>query len=326
MVWTEEMMNTLKTLWSEGKSASEIAEILGLDISRNAVIGKAHRLGVSGRPSPIKKKTGQPLTLLSMTERMCKWPFGDPKKADFHFCGRPVAATITYCPEHRSASHQSTNLPEVLDQVVGSSMLVPWQDVNCDSGFDKSAGGLVDPSTVKPAYASLMNPGVSVPFEITQLTGITTKMVRSAPPAATVMRDVTRFVGDTDLIAHNASFDRRFLEAEHRRIGVSRRLDFVCTMLLSRRIFDGAPNHKLGTLVGHLGLPADGALHRALADATVTAELLFRIQADISARYGLSLSHKALARVQRAPRKNLEKVMAALEKAGQQSAATSRQT
>ena len=113
MVWTEEMMNTLKTLWSEGKSASEIAEILGQDISRNAVIGKAHRLGVSGRPSPIKKKTGQPLTLLSMTERMCKWPFGDPKKADFHFCGRPVAATITYCPEHRSIAYQAARKPLV---------------------------------------------------------------------------------------------------------------------------------------------------------------------------------------------------------------------
>ena len=178
------------------------------------------------------------------------------------------------------------------------------------------AAVLVSGGRVVDSYASLMNPGVSVPFEITQLTGITTTMVRSAPPAATVMRDVTRFVGDADLVAHNASFDRRFLEAEHRRIGVSRRLDFICTMLLSRRIFDGAPNHKLGTLVGHLGLPADGALHRALADATVTAELLFRIQAEISARYGLSLPHKALARVQRAPRKNLEKVMAALERAG----------
>ncbi|MEI7610090.1 MAG: hypothetical protein WCJ64_22125, partial [Rhodospirillaceae bacterium] len=81
----------------------------------------------------------------------------------------------------------------------------------------------------------------------------------------------------------------------------------------------------LGTLVRHLGLPADGALHRALADATVTAELLFRIQAEITARFGLSLPHKALVRVQKAPRKNLEKVMAALEKAGQRSA-TSRQT
>ncbi len=181
------------------------------------------------------------------------------------------------------------------------------------------AAVLVSGDRVVDSYSSLMNPGVSVPPEITQLTGITTKMVRSAPPAAAVMKDVTRFVGDAALVAHNASFDRRFLEAEHRRIGVSRRLDFVCTMLLSRRIFDGAPNHKLGTLVRHLGLPADGALHRALSDATVTAELLFRIQAEISARYGLSLPHKALARVQRAPRKNLEKVMAALEKAGPRS-------
>ena len=111
MVWTEGMMDTLKKLWSEGKSASEIAEILGQDISRNSVIGKAHRLGLSGRPSPIKKKTVQPLTLHSMTERMCKWPFGDPKKPDFHFCGHPVAVAITYCPEHRSIAYQAARKP-----------------------------------------------------------------------------------------------------------------------------------------------------------------------------------------------------------------------
>ena len=107
-------MITLKQLWSERKSASEIAEILGQDISRNSVIGKAHRLGLSGRPSPIKKKTVQLPTLISMTERMCKWPFGDPKNPDFHFCGRPVEVAITYCPEHRSLAYQAARKPTVV--------------------------------------------------------------------------------------------------------------------------------------------------------------------------------------------------------------------
>lgn len=181
------------------------------------------------------------------------------------------------------------------------------------------AAVLVSGDRVVDRFASLMNPGVSVPHEITQLTGITTKMVRSAPAAAAVMQEVTRFIGDAGLVAHNASFDRRFLAAEQRRIGVSRPLDFVCTMLLSRRVFDGAPNHKLGTLVRHLGLASDGSLHRALADATVTAELLLRIQMEISVRYGLSLPHETLVMLQQTPRKSLEKTMAVLEKVGQRS-------
>ncbi|MEI7608532.1 MAG: GcrA family cell cycle regulator [Rhodospirillaceae bacterium] len=113
MVWTEEMMNTLKMLWSEGKTASEIAETLGQDISRNAVIGKAHRLGVSGRQSPIKRKSVLGPTLLTMTERMCKWPFGDPKKSGFYFCGHPVPAAVTYCAEHRALAYQVAKKPTV---------------------------------------------------------------------------------------------------------------------------------------------------------------------------------------------------------------------
>ncbi len=175
------------------------------------------------------------------------------------------------------------------------------------------AAVLVSDGRVIDRFASLMNPGVTVPYEITELTGITTKMVRSAPPAPQVMRDVTAFIGDARLVAHNAAFDRKFLEAEHRRIGVSRPLDFVCTMLLSRRLFHDLPNHKLGSLARHLNLPVDGTLHRALADAMVTAELMMRIQAEIVRRYGLTLEHRALARVQKAPHKDLEKVMKALE-------------
>lgn len=86
-------------------SASEIAEMLG-DITRNAVIGKAHRLGLSGRPSPIKKKPVVGATILSLTERMCKWPVGDPKHADFHFCGKGAHPGMPYCVEHATLAYQ----------------------------------------------------------------------------------------------------------------------------------------------------------------------------------------------------------------------------
>lgn len=105
MSWTEERIELLRQLWGQGKSASEIAETLG-DVTRNAVIGKAHRLGLSGRPSPIKKKPSRGATILSLTERMCKWPVGDPKHADFHFCGKPAHPGLPYCAEHAAKAYQ----------------------------------------------------------------------------------------------------------------------------------------------------------------------------------------------------------------------------
>ncbi|CAK0748637.1 GcrA cell cycle regulator [Azospirillaceae bacterium] len=107
MSWTDERVEALKALWGQGMSASEIAEALG-DISRNAVIGKAHRLGLSGRPSPIKKKLTRGATILALTERMCKWPIGDPKHPDFHFCAKNALPGMPYCAEHAAIAYQST--------------------------------------------------------------------------------------------------------------------------------------------------------------------------------------------------------------------------
>ena len=104
-MWTDERIERLCELWRQGKSASEIAVLLG-DVTRNAVIGKAHRLGLSGRPSPIKRRPVLGATILSLTERMCKWPVGDPKHQDFHFCGKPSHAGLPYCGEHAQVAYQ----------------------------------------------------------------------------------------------------------------------------------------------------------------------------------------------------------------------------
>ena len=106
MAWSDDQIDMLKTMWAQGCVASEIAAALGNNISRNAVIGKAHRMGLAGRESPIKKKaSARVLTLISLTERMCRWPFGDPRHKDFHFCGRPIDFSSTYCAEHRSIAY-----------------------------------------------------------------------------------------------------------------------------------------------------------------------------------------------------------------------------
>ena len=166
---------------------------------------------------------------------------------------------------------------------------------------------MVDDGKIVDRFQSLMNAGVRVPAEVQALTGITNAMVRKAPAADVVMREAVRFVGQHPLVAHNASFDCKFWDAELRRMQLQREQTFACSMLLSRRLFPQAPNHQLGTLVRVLNLPATGRYHRALADAEATACLLVRIQQEIAQRFGISaVSHELLLAIQKASRHQLE--------------------
>jgi GcrA cell cycle regulator len=112
MAWTDEKVELLTRLWQQGKSASEISAELG-DVTRNAVIGKAHRLGLASRPSPIKRQPKpapvEPIgvKLIDLTERMCKWPIGDPATPGFRFCGKPSATGQSYCEGHMAMAYQA---------------------------------------------------------------------------------------------------------------------------------------------------------------------------------------------------------------------------
>jgi DNA polymerase-3 subunit epsilon len=153
---------------------------------------------------------------------------------------------------------------------------------------------LTEGGRVVDRFQSLMNPGMYVSSFITQLTGITNAMVKAAPPVAQVMADAARFVGNSPMVAHNASFDRKFWQAELRRLDLPAAHPFACTVLLSRRLLPQAPNHQLGTLAQFLKLPTTGRAHRALADAEVTAELLHHLQALLQRQYTLPTADHAL--------------------------------
>ena len=107
--WTEDRVDTLKGLWQRGYTARQIAEKLG-GVTRNAVIGKAHRMGLSSRPSPIKRQ--EPVAPAAH-ERSCQWPIGHPGSNEFHFCGDSAEQGRPYCTEHcaqayrRSASNEN---------------------------------------------------------------------------------------------------------------------------------------------------------------------------------------------------------------------------
>ena len=170
---------------------------------------------------------------------------------------------------------------------------------------------LLDGGKVVDRFQSLMNAGMRIPSFITHLTGITNAMVASAPDAAQVMNDASRFVGNAPLVAHNAAFDRKFWQAELARVGLAAPQPFICTLLLSRRLYPQAPNHKLGSLVDYHRLPRLGAAHRALADAEMAAELLGQIQRDLQARHGVaSLDHALLMALQRCAKSSVSKLMA----------------
>jgi DNA polymerase-3 subunit epsilon len=145
-------------------------------------------------------------------------------------------------------------------------------------------------------FQSLMNPGLRINSFIENYTGITNQMVQSAPNAGVVMREFAEFIANTPLVAHNASFDKRFLLSEFDRIDLQCKQDFGCSMLTSRRIYPDAPNHKLETLVRYKNIHTDGTFHRALADAEMTAHLWVAMSADLRSSYGFEEIPFALMR------------------------------
>lgn len=148
----------------------------------------------------------------------------------------------------------------------------------CGARATEIAIVMVEGGEVTGSFESLMNGGVWVPPFITQLTGISNAMVAAAPAAEEVMREAHAFVAGAPMVAHNAPFDQGFWRAELERAGCDAPHAFACTVRLSRRLFPNAPNHRLGTLVQYHGIDSAGPAHRALADASVTAQMLLRMQ------------------------------------------------
>ncbi|WP_323740819.1 3'-5' exonuclease [Caenimonas koreensis] len=176
---------------------------------------------------------------------------------------------------------------------------------------------LMEGDRVVDRFQSLMNAGARINSFIESFTGITNDMIANAPPAEEVMEAASRFVGDAPLVAHNASFDRRFWEAEVSRIGWHRGVapanaqsPFACTMLLSRRLYPEARRFALASLAAFHDLSFSSRAHRAMADAEVAALLLARIQRDLERRWDVfDCSHELLVKVQKAPKKKVADVL-----------------
>jgi DNA polymerase III subunit epsilon len=169
---------------------------------------------------------------------------------------------------------------------------------------------LMEGDRVVDRFQSLMNAGVRISAFIQAYTGISNEMIATAPPAATVMADASRFVGGRPMVAHNASFDRRFWTAELERLDRPASEPFACTLLLSRRLFPSAPNYRLGSLAAFHALPMSGRAHRAMADAETAAALLGCIRGDLRSRFGVpEPRHELLMKLQACARKALPRAI-----------------
>ena len=140
---------------------------------------------------------------------------------------------------------------------------------------------------ISDSFQQLMNPGKRINSFIEGYTGITNAMLSKALPVKEVMLGFYDFIEDYNLVAHNAAFDCRFLDSEFKRIKRKQQAEFACSMLIARRVYQAAPNHKLGTLVEYRSLPNDGTFHRALADAEMTAHLWLAMMDDIKSKHAL---------------------------------------
>lgn len=159
-------------------------------------------------------------------------------------------------------------------------------------------------------FQRLMNPGFRVSGFIEGYTGISNAMLADAPGCAEVMVEFADFIQGSNLVAHNASFDQRFLDAELKAIGRDYDGSFACSLLVSRRLHQAASSHKLGDLVRYHQIDNDGVFHRALADAEVTASLWLVQLETLKQQYGIDDPDFALMqKITKTPKASVGKLL-----------------
>ncbi|WP_067515042.1 3'-5' exonuclease [Endozoicomonas ascidiicola] len=147
---------------------------------------------------------------------------------------------------------------------------------------------LVENGRITDRFQQLMNPGFRISGFIESYTGITNAMVSGAESGALVMKGFAEFIRGHNLVAHNAAFDQKFLDAEMSAARARYDGSFACSMLIARRLYQDAPNHQLGTLVKYNRLPTEGVFHRALADAEMTGHLWLKMLDDLKYKHQVS--------------------------------------
>ncbi len=188
-------------------------------------------------------------------------------------------------------------------------IVIDFETTGLSPGNDRAievAAVLLEKGRVKDRFQSLMNPGRKIPSFIENYTGITNEMLVDAPSNAKAMKDLASFIGNEKLVAHNASFDKRFLDFELTKVGKKTPERMACSLLVSRRLYK-VENYKLQTLVEFKQLNVKGNYHRALADAEVTALLWLQLQADLEKKYKVTADYDFMHGFGKTPKAKLDK-------------------
>lgn len=165
---------------------------------------------------------------------------------------------------------------------------------------------LLEDGKITDRFQALMNPGIRIDGFIENYTGITNAMLAEAESSAQVMSRFSEFIAGHNLVAHNASFDQRFLQAELQRLRQVSRHAFSCSLLAARRIYQMAPGHSLAALVAFKQLPQEGDFHRALGDAQMTAHLWLALLDDIYRGYQCSdMTFAAMQQLSTIPKRSV---------------------
>jgi DNA polymerase III subunit epsilon len=163
-------------------------------------------------------------------------------------------------------------------------------------------------------FQALMNPGMRVSSFIENYTGITNRMLSKAAPCNEVMDEFAHFMGNSNLVAHNASFDKRFLDAELHRISRPYSGTFACSLLVARRLYQQAPNHKLGSLISYKNIPSEGGFHRALFDSEMTAKLWMVMLQDIALQTTqVEVPFSLIQKLSKTPKNAVTKLLASIK-------------
>lgn len=121
---------------------------------------------------------------------------------------------------------------------------------------------------VSGIFSELIDPGMPMPAAASRVNGITDEMLAGKPKVEPILEKFAKFCGDDPMVAHNAPFDVEFIKADILKLECPAPKGIIldtCTM--ARKVIQGAPNYKLGTLVDFLKIPVEGEFHRAEADA-----------------------------------------------------------
>ncbi len=180
------------------------------------------------------------------------------------------------------------------------------------TGFSADNDRVIEVGVVKiknheivDTFQEFVNPGRRIAPAITNLTGITNEMVREADIGSEVMPRLKSFVGDELIVAHNASFDARFYNAEMNRVQIYPNNEFLCSLLLARRIYQELDSHKLDALCRYLGF-TNKASHRALGDAEATHKVFDAICQRIKESSGRNqIDYRYLAKLSKIPKRKV---------------------